>query len=84
MSDDLGLRHHPLYRPKYQRGDLVQYHERVKEVGQVKPKDGEMGFVLNKFAQAFWEIRWLSGLITAEYDGNIKLIKRLSPGSEEE
>jgi hypothetical protein len=83
MSGDQ-LRYHPLSRAKYDRGDLVQYHERVKEVGQPKPKHGEMGFVLNKFAQAFWEVRWLSGMITAEYDGNLKLIKKTSLTDAEE
>jgi len=58
----------------WKTGDLVQYYELVHEVGQPKPKQGEHGFVLRKYAQCFWEIKWLSGKITAEYIGNLKWI----------
>ena len=58
----------------WKAGDLVQYVEHVKEVGQPKPDPNEFGFVIGKYAQCFWEVKWLSGKITAEYIGNLKWI----------
>ena len=65
----------PPFDPPFNAGDLVKFEQNVVEIHQDSPDDGALGFIIRRYAVAFWEIKWFDGSLTAEYTRNIKLIK---------